>query len=290
MTLNKICMIISVINLIFVVALIIYIIVKNIINLTKSSFENKSTLKDSFGATSDYTFTTTTEGTVSNLLTTSDDGKLNTLKISQLTDYLDDLDTRITTLQTLSDNFSKYVSVGTGDNDGTLYLGDGVHDINIQGTTQGEGYIFIGANVYVYSEKEDATDSSKTTGMWLEPVLYAENLFMQASYMGDTSSHNHCVNGKGLCGDTSKYSNAYQSGGAFVYSTGGGNTLGLGPNNSAVGSDEHGEGSDLANGDKPSIHYAFRLMKPPSGTAGYLTNSAGYGYINDNTNKGGWYT
>ena len=287
MNLNQICMIISGINLILVVALIIYIIVKSIINLTKSSFENKSTLKDSFGDIT-YSFTTNNGDAATNLLTTTNDGNMDSLPISQLTNYLTDLDTRITSVKTLSDNFSKYVFVGT---DGTLYLGDGTHDINIQGTTQGEGYIYIGANVYVYSEKEDPTDSSKDpTGMWLEPVLYSDNLFMQASYMGDTKT-THCKNGVGLCGNSTKnYSNAYSTGGSFVYSTGGGNTLGLGPNNSGVGSDSSGGGSNLANGDKPSIHYAFRLMKPPAGTAGYLTNSDGYGYINNNKNKGGWVT
>lgn len=81
--------ILPVINLILIVALIIYIIVKSIGEKTSSSFENKDTLKDSFGNLT-YTFTTDPGGEeVDYLLTTTDDGRLSKIPMSQITDALD---------------------------------------------------------------------------------------------------------------------------------------------------------------------------------------------------------
>lgn len=251
-----------------------------------------TTLLDLFGDSSEpeksYSeFINSSNETVTGLLASDDKGNLGRLNIEDITEVINNINDKIDAVNLYYNSIENNVIW----NNGIKFI---ANKINMgRQTAGGEVNIYMGGKThptYMSTWKADPEGTSPSKLIWLEPVLYAENLFMQASYMGDTKT-THCKNDLGLCGNsTQNYSNAYSTGGSFVYSTGGGNTLGLGPNNSGVGSDDKGGGSNLTKGEKPSVHYAFRLMKPPAGTAGYLTNSDGYGYINNNKNKGGWVT
>jgi len=256
-----------------------------------------TTLLDLFGDSSEddesYSeFINSSNETVTGILTSSDDtGDLGILAIKDITDALNNINDKIDDVNSYYNSIEKNVMW----NAGIKFIANKI--VMGRQPAGGEVNIYMGEKnhpTYMSAWKEDPEGTSNWKLIWVKPVLYAENLFMQASYMGDTKNqymNPNCLDTLGLCGNTSKdYSNAYATGGAFVYSTGGGKTLGLGANNKEVGSAGDGSGRNLLIGETPSVHYAFRFMKPPAGTAGYLTNSDGYGYINDNTNKGGWYT
>ena len=256
-----------------------------------------TTLLDLFGDSSEddesyYEFINSSNETVTGILTSSDDtGDLGILDIKDITDALNNINDKIDDVNSYYNSIENNVIWDTETTNGIAFIANKI--VMGRQPAGGEVNIYMGEKnhpTYMSTWRADPEGTSPSKLIWLKPVLYAENLFMQASYMGDTKYYyNNCIDTLGLCGNTSKdYSNAYATGGAFVYSKGGGNTLGLGPNNKEVGSNGDGSGASLLVDDKPSVHYAFRFMKPPDGTAGYLTNSDGYGYINENTNKGGW--